>query len=48
MRGLRWLQQAHELGHSLAGVLKLAEPNTEDPYGGRMQDCVNQEMAKMK
>jgi hypothetical protein len=42
-----WGTQAHELGHSLAWMLNLAPPNQEDRYGGKMQDCVNQEMAKL-
>jgi RHS repeat-associated protein len=38
--------QVHELGHSLAWMLKLASPNQEDPFGAKMQDCVNQRVAQ--
>jgi hypothetical protein len=40
-----WGTQVHELGHSIADLLGLAKPNTEDPFGSKMQDCVNKRLA---
>ena len=37
--------QVHELGHSLAQLLGYGKPNTEDPYGVKLQDCYNQKLA---
>jgi len=33
--------QVHEVGHSIAQLLGLAKPGSEDPYAGRLQDCFN-------
>jgi RHS repeat-associated protein len=38
--------QIHELGHSLAQILGLAPKNLEDPFAGKLQDCVNQKLAQ--
>lgn len=36
--------QAHELGHSLAGLLGLADGWSEDPYGKMMEKCVTEKL----
>jgi hypothetical protein len=38
--------QVHELGHTLAWTLGLAPVGTEDPFAGKLEDCVNQKMLR--
>ena len=45
--GAMLANQFHELGHSLAKLLGLAG-NGEDPYGGRLEDCINQKSGLKK
>jgi RHS repeat-associated protein len=40
--------QVHELGHSLAQILNPKLANTEDPFGGKLEDCVNQKALALR